>query len=226
MRSSRVADKLKHVGEADNGRANPNITPLVNRSDAGFLLLDAALKPLYVNAEAGEILFHPERPTKTKDFADQLASKVRTIVAYGGSNGASKGRFNGGSNGASHGRSNGAISICKELVSGNRHYVCRFFEVHLPGNNSNGSNNSSLALLLERSPEASADILKICRQYHLSQREGEVVRHLVHGLATKEIAARMNISPNTVKVFLRLVMMKMGVSSRSGIMSKFIHLKA
>jgi len=98
--------------------------------------------------------------------------------------------------------------------------------VHLPGNNSNGSNNSSLALLLERSPEASAYILKICHQYHLSQREGEVVRLLVHGLATKEIAARMDISPNTVKVFLRHAMMKMGVSSRSGIMSKFIHLTA
>ena len=52
------------------------------------------------------------------------------------------------------------------------------------------------------------------------------MRFLVEGLASKEIAARMQISPNTVKVFLRLAMMKMGVSSRSGIMSKFIHLKA
>ena len=206
MRSSRVADKVKQVGEADNGRANPNTTRFANRSDAGFLLLDAALKPLYVNAEAGEILFHPERPTNAKDFADQLASKIRTMVANGGSN--------------------GRLSLCKEFVSGRRHYVCRFFDAGLPGNKSSGSNESSLAVLLERSPEATADILKICDQYHLTPREGEAVRLLVRGLANKEIAARMEISPNTLKVFLRLAMMKMGVSSRSEIMSKFIHLKA
>ncbi|PYU27023.1 MAG: hypothetical protein DMG30_00465 [Acidobacteria bacterium] len=71
----------------------------------------------------------------------------------------------------------------------------------------------------------SADILNICHNYHLSRREGETVRFLIEGLTNKEIAARMGISPDTVKVFLRLAMMKMGVSSRTGIMSKFIHLK-
>jgi DNA-binding CsgD family transcriptional regulator len=206
MRASLGANRVKQAGKPLTGGFNLNTTDLANRSDTGFLLLDATLTPLYVNAQAGEILLYPERPTEPKDFADQLAAKVRTIVAYGGSN--------------------GGISLCKEFVSGSRHYVSRFFEVHLPGNNSNGSNNSSLALLLERSPEASADIRKICHQYHLSPRVEEAVRLLVHGLASKEIAARMDISPNTVKVFLRLAMMKMGVSSRSGIMSKFIHLKA
>jgi len=67
--------------------------------------------------------------------------------------------------------------------------------------------------------------LNICHKYHLSRREGETVRFLIEGLTNKEIAARMGISPHTVKVFLRLAMKKMGVSSRSGIMSKFIHLK-
>jgi len=67
--------------------------------------------------------------------------------------------------------------------------------------------------------------LNIGHKYQLSQREGEAVRFLIEGLTNKEIAARMGISPDTVKVFLRLAMMKMGVSSRSGIMSKFIHLK-
>ncbi len=206
MRSSRVANKVKQVGEADKGRANPNTTRFANRSDTGFLLLDAALKPLYVNAEAGEILFHPEKPTKAKDLAARLASKIRTIVTNGGSN--------------------GRTAVHNEFVSGSRRYLCRLFGVHLPGNGSNGSKGSSWALLIERGPEATADILKICDQYHLTPREGEAVRLLVRGLANKEIAARMEISPNTLKVFLRLAMMKMGVSSRSEIMSKFIHLKA
>ena len=67
--------------------------------------------------------------------------------------------------------------------------------------------------------------LNICHKYHLSQREGETVRFLIEGLTNKEIAARMGISPDTVKVFLQLAMKKMEVSSRSEIMSKFIHLK-
>ena len=206
MRSSSVARKLKQVGKADSAEANSSTTWLPKRSDTGFLLLNAALKPLYVNPQAEEILFHPERPTKAKDFADQLASKIRTMVT--------------------NGRPNGRLSLCMEFLSGRRHYVCRFFDAGLPGNKSSGSNESSLAVLLERSPEATADILKICDQYHLTPREGEAVRLLVRGLANKEIAARMEISPNTLKVFLRLAMMKMGVSSRSEIMSKFIHLKA
>jgi DNA-binding CsgD family transcriptional regulator len=32
----------------------------------------------------------------------------------------------------------------------------------------------------------------------------------------------MGISPNTVKAFLRLVMVKMGVSTRSGIVGRFV----
>ena len=206
MCSSYLANNVMQVSEEDTGGGKSNIAPLASRSGPGFLVLDAALKPLYVNAEAGQILFHPEKPTKAKDFTDQLASKIRTIVTNGGSN--------------------GRISVCNEFVSGRRHYHCRFFWVRLPGNGSNGSNGSSWALLLERGSEAVADILKICHQYHLSQREGEAVRFLVEGLASKEIAARMQISPNTVKVFLRFAMMKMGVASRSGIISKFIHLKA
>src|SRR5438105_4267326 len=67
--------------------------------------------------------------------------------------------------------------------------------------------------------------LNIGHKYQLSRRELETVRFLIEGLTSKEIAARMGISPHTVKVFLRLAMKKMGVSSRSGIMSKFIHLK-
>jgi len=46
------------------------------------------------------------------------------------------------------------------------------------------------------------------------------VEYLLQGLTSKEIAARMNISPNTVKAFLRLVMVKMKVSTRSGIAGK------
>jgi len=48
------------------------------------------------------------------------------------------------------------------------------------------------------------------------------VELLLQGLSNKEIANRMNISPNTVNTFFRLIMIKMGVSSRSGILARMI----
>jgi len=205
MRSTRQARKPHQVGRADGPEASANATRKLSHSATGFLLLSNALKPLYVNPQAAQILFHPEGPAKAKDFAEQLASKIRAMVT--------------------NGTRKATIPECKEFLSGGRHYICRFFNVQSPGSESGGANGSSLALLLERSTEVAADVLKICQQYHLTPREEEAVRFLAQGLASKEIAARMNISTNTLKVFLRLAMMKMGVTSRSGIMSKFIHAK-
>ena len=59
-------------------------------------------------------------------------------------------------------------------------------------------------------------------RFQLTDREIEAVQHLADGLTSKEIAQRMNISPNTVKVFLRLVMLKMGVTTRSGVIGKLM----
>jgi DNA-binding NarL/FixJ family response regulator len=48
------------------------------------------------------------------------------------------------------------------------------------------------------------------------------MRLLAEGFCSKEIAARMKISPNTVKAFVHLVMVKMSVSTRSGIIGKLV----
>jgi len=67
-----------------------------------------------------------------------------------------------------------------------------------------------------------APLLGVSQQFNLTQREQEVLKHLVQGLTGKAIANRMNISPNTVKAFLRMIMIKMGVSSRSEVVIKII----
>ena len=46
--------------------------------------------------------------------------------------------------------------------------------------------------------------------------------HLLQGLTSKEIAREMDISPYTVKTYVRLVMIKMGVTTRSGIVGKLV----
>jgi DNA-binding CsgD family transcriptional regulator len=85
--------------------------------------------------------------------------------------------------------------------------------------------NPSVVLLLERAPRSSVDLQQLFQMHNLTQREQETVQLLIQGLTGKEIASRMKVSPNTVKAFLRLVMIKMGVSTRSGIMGKIIQAK-
>ena len=65
-------------------------------------------------------------------------------------------------------------------------------------------------------------IAEISERYNLTAREQETVQFLVEGFTSKEIAQRMKISPNTVKAFIRLVMVKMDVSTRSGIIGKIV----
>ena len=83
-----------------------------------------------------------------------------------------------------------------------------------------GDSRCSLAIILERGSTGSFSIAQVSQRFHLSAREREVLPYLLNGLTTKEIASGMDISPNTVKVFLRMIMVKMGVSTRSGIVGK------
>jgi len=63
---------------------------------------------------------------------------------------------------------------------------------------------------------------QVGKQFNLTQREQEVLEYLLQGMKSKEIANRMNLSPNTVRAFLRLIMIKTGVSSRSAIVGKIV----
>jgi DNA-binding CsgD family transcriptional regulator len=63
---------------------------------------------------------------------------------------------------------------------------------------------------------------QVSKQYRLTPREREAMALLLHGLTSKQIAERMHVSPNTVKAFLRLVMLRMSVSTRSGIVGKIL----
>ena len=65
-------------------------------------------------------------------------------------------------------------------------------------------------------------VAQIAAAFHLTEQERETVGFLVEGLTSKEIAQHMNISPNTVKAFIRLVMIKMGVTTRAGIVGKIL----
>ena len=69
-------------------------------------------------------------------------------------------------------------------------------------------------------------VTMISEEYRLTVREQQALRGVLRGLTSKQVAEQMSISPNTVKAFLRLVMGKMGVSSRTGIVAKLFDSKA
>jgi|SRR5215472_3812312 len=105
----------------------------------------------------------------------------------------------------------------QDFRSGRRLYTCRWFVLsHSSGN----PQQDVTGVLLERSVAPRVDLAAAARQFGLTQREQQTVEFLTLGLTSKEIASRMNISPNTVKVFFRMVMMKMAVNTRSGILGK------
>jgi DNA-binding CsgD family transcriptional regulator len=88
------------------------------------------------------------------------------------------------------------------------------------------SAHANTGILLERAAPNVMDIAAASRHFGLTQREQQTVELLTLGLTSKEIASRMSISPNTVKAFFRLVMTKMAVSTRSGIVGKIARVQS
>ena len=101
--------------------------------------------------------------------------------------------------------------------TGSGEYVCRSYLVE----SEDGSLSGTLvALHLERAAMGGLAIQDISARYRLSEREEETLKGVLIGLSTKEVADQMQISPNTVKAYIRLIMIKMRVTTRWGIIAK------
>jgi DNA-binding CsgD family transcriptional regulator len=165
----------------------------------GFLLLDASLNPIAFNQEALAVLAYPVRPELVKQPNIFLADKIRSVLV-------------------SH-PSRSDFDFAKVYESGNQRYTCRQFRLNC---NDQGKLRAWIVLLLEPRSSSVLDASELAEQFNLTARECETIEFLRQGLTSKEIATRMNISPNTVKAFLHLVMVKLGVSTRSGIVGKVL----
>lgn len=170
-----------------------SITP----GKSGFLLLDGSMNLIASNAEAVHILSYPGQADQIKQFDGFVSRQIRNALIDR--------------------QSPKGSELLKEYQSGRRRYICRNIQVdcnrrYLP--------QPGMVLILERKPTAHLALEEICKLFALTEREGETVELLVEGLTSKEIANRMAISPNTVKAFVRLVMVKMNVTTRSGIVGR------
>jgi DNA-binding CsgD family transcriptional regulator len=168
-------------------------------AEPGFLLLDSSLNPVAFNDEALKVLAFPEKLDRLKYPSLFIADKVRTVFV-------------------NH-RDSENVTFSKIYKSGGRRYTVRAFRL---GCNDNTRSRYWTAILLERYSSSNWTLPELVQQFDLTAREGQVVELLLQGMTSKEIASRMNISPNTVKAFLRLVMVKMDVSTRSGILGKMV----
>jgi DNA-binding CsgD family transcriptional regulator len=102
---------------------------------------------------------------------------------------------------------------------GNREYSCRTLLV-LP--KTDAVVQPMMALYLKRELSIMDAVHQAGADYHLTDREQEALIGVTMGLTSKELAHRMQISPNTVKAFLRLIMIKMGVPTRAAIVGKLL----
>jgi DNA-binding CsgD family transcriptional regulator len=162
----------------------------------GVLVMDASLQPVWLNAEAAQILSYPQEPDSSKTSA-AWGQKIRS----------------------SFGKQPLGSPSLTELTSGRRRYLCRAFllKVHAKGNG-----GPSVAVLLERSPHGMSTLSMAYAQYQLTRREQQALELLSVGLDTKEIANSMQISTNTAKVYVRMVMAKMGANSRLEVLAKIL----
>jgi DNA-binding CsgD family transcriptional regulator len=169
--------------------------------EPGVVVVDASLNLIASNAEAIRILAFPERAEEIRQPDLWLNSKIRTKLVD------------------RHARLR--TVFVKEFVSARRTYSCKSCALSVRANGFS-ANPPSLVLTLERKSNGTLNLATLSERFGLTRREEETVKLLLEGLTSKEIAGRMGISPNTVKAFVRLVMVKMGVSTRSGIAGKMV----
>jgi DNA-binding CsgD family transcriptional regulator len=196
------AEHFPHAIDKSSGNGHVSSNGREESLAAGFLLLDASLRPLYASEEALAILAYPGVPSKTNAFGNSLRTRILSLLhSNGNHNGFSPSKF------------------LNEVASGKRRYQLRAFSVKSNLGNGRGP---AVALLLERNHRNALNLESVARKFRLTPREKETVDLLIQDLSAKQIASRMGISPNTAKAFLRSVMIKVGAENRTGIIGRIL----
>ncbi len=199
-RASASPPRVKKISTAQAEESETKKVVSAPKSVAGFLLMDSStLRPLSFNAEAVQILGYPDDVANLAGSELLLTEKIRSSLITEASP--------------------GEAVFVKEVRSGRRRYFCRAFLIDA---HTKKPSQPSTAVLLERGPCGLVPSSQVCQQFNLTQREQEVLQYVLQGIRNKEIANRMSVSPNTVKAFVRLIMIKTGVSSRSAIVRKIM----
>lgn len=106
------------------------------------------------------------------------------------------------------------------MNGGESQYSCRIFVLQpqddmIP--------EALFAVHMKRDRSVTEAVRRVGKLYHLTAREQEALVGIAMGLTSRQLADRMNISPNTVNAFLRLIMVKMAVTTRAGLVGKLLN---
>ena len=83
--------------------------------------------------------------------------------------------------------------------------------------------SSHTMVIIERcTPKRNIDIEKVTAKFNLAKREAEVVEGIVKGFTNREIASALCLSEYTVKDYIKKIMNKLGVESRTLIFCRAI----
>jgi DNA-binding CsgD family transcriptional regulator len=173
------------------------------RAEVGLVLTDLSFRVIACDRGAAAILNGANRPNEQSGNLPCLPRELVDIL-----------------------RSRGFVDQTPSracLHIGSSEYNCRAYLVEGGGGR---LTESVVALHLEKDLSASEAASEMGARYHLTERELEALEGILMGLGNKEVASRMKISPNTVKAFLHLIMIKMGVATRAGIVAKVLHNRA
>jgi DNA-binding CsgD family transcriptional regulator len=162
----------------------------------GLVLFDSTNHPIYFNREAVQVLTYPHVFERGDELASVLPPQIRSML-----------------------RNPTREVPVTEFRSGRRHYLCRLFNV---AHNSQKPSLGVKALWIVRSASQPVYLSETAERFRLTPREQQTAVLLMDGLTSKEIATRMKISLNTVKTFVRILMIKMEVPTRSGIVGKLM----
>ncbi|MHB8789594.1 MAG: helix-turn-helix transcriptional regulator [Desulfobulbaceae bacterium] len=103
--------------------------------------------------------------------------------------------------------------------SGSRRYRVKGFLLH---NHQQEKKNISFMFAFSRIHHGSVNLEKKFRESRLSRREQEIVHLIMTDKSNKEIADAIGLSVNTVKGYLKLLMRKLSVTSKAGIIAHFM----
>ncbi len=182
-------------GTTNNGALNGHE---LNSAELGLVLLDSSFKMLAFDRGAAAILNDGENGTKHLPPAAIPLEIRKAMVDLRPSNLAQfKLRFRRGGHG----------------------YKCRVFPVQSVDASCPGG---LLVLQFERDWSPADRLSELSAEYQLTSREHEVLSGIAMGLSSKELADRMDISPGTVKSFIRMIMAKLGVKTRGAILAKLL----
>ena len=166
-------------------------------AEAGLVVTDLFLKPIAIDDGARTILSDPNTkggPEPFRCIPDKIAEALRGWTFTGPS------------------------GLRVQLQGLTYNYHCRAYLI--------GPQNSFLVepmIVLHLQRDLSVHSVKqIAAAYNLTEREVDVLKGISAGLTSKEVATRTKISPNTVKCYIRAIMVKMNVNTRSGIVGKLL----